>query len=342
MNKKREKRGYIIFSAIFYGIATALMIFGTFCDLKIDEALFAPGQTFARLAESYGQFVYWGMWGPALAIIFVCRRDINGTLALLSNISPKIKPIAKSESKAYGTVNFIFKAVSSAALFVLCSVGWKKLIENVIKNILLNTGHGKWSQPIYFAISFAVAAVSIIIASRINRETLKKLELLAFAGVLFGAICKGVEECKTLSQRVRFREMIAWSNGFKNSSGLSEGRFSPLTREMIDTTNFSAFTPWSKKGDAMGIYSRADSFPSGHTTYSCTLFLSSLFCRSFEKLKKLAEPALCVSAIYAAAMGYTRLAAGAHYLTDVAAAAIIGYTAFVTVRFIYIKVSAKI
>ena len=36
-------------------------------------------------------------------------------------------------------------------------------------------------------------------------------------------------------------------------------------------------------------------------------------------------------------MGYTRLAAGAHYLTDVAAAAIIGYTAFVTVRFIYIK-----
>jgi membrane-associated phospholipid phosphatase len=41
-------------------------------------------------------------------------------------------------------------------------------------------------------------------------------------------------------------------------------------------------------------------------------------------------------------MGYTRLAAGAHYLTDVAAAAIIGYTAFVSVRFIYIKVSAKI
>ena len=62
-----------------------------------------------------------------------------------------------------------------------------------------------------------------------------------------------------------------------------------------------------------------------------TLFLYSVF-----------KPALCVSAIYAAAMGYTRLAAGAHYLTDVAAAAITGYTAFVTVRFIYIKVSAKI
>ena len=61
-----------------------------------------------------------------------------------------------------------------------------------------------------------------------------------------------------------------------------------------------------------------------------TLFLYSVF-----------KPALCVSAAYTAAMGYTRLAAGAHYLTDVAAAAIIGYTAFVTVRFIYIKVSAK-
>ena len=342
MNKKREKRGYIIFSAVFYGIAAALMIFGTFCDLKIDEALFAPGQTFSRLAESYGQFVYWGMWGPALAIIFACRRDLNGTLALFGGIFSKIKPISNCESRAYKTINIIFKALTSAGIFVLCAVGWKKLIENVIKNILLNTGHGKWSQPIYFAISFAVAAVSIIIASRIDKKTLKKLELLAFAGVLFGAICKGVEECKTLTQRVRFREMIAWSNGFKNSSGLSEGRFSPLTREMIDTTDFSAFTPWYKKGDAMGIYSRADSFPSGHTTYSCTLFLSSLLCRSFEKLKKFAVSALFVSAAYTATMGYTRLAAGAHYLTDVAAAAIIGYTAFVTVRFIYIKVSAKI
>ena len=36
-------------------------------------------------------------------------------------------------------------------------------------------------------------------------------------------------------------------------------------------------------------------------------------------------------------MSYTRLAAGAHYLTDVAAAAIIGYTAFLTAGAIYIK-----
>lgn len=41
-------------------------------------------------------------------------------------------------------------------------------------------------------------------------------------------------------------------------------------------------------------------------------------------------------------MGYTRLAVGAHYLTDVAAAAIIGYTAFLTAEAIYIKLSAKI
>ena len=341
MDRKRD-RGFVIFSAIFYIIAAALMVFGTFCDLETDKALFAPGQTFSRLAESYGQFVYWGMWGPALAIIFACRRDLNGTLALFGGVSQKIKPISNCESRAYKTINIIFKALTSALIFVLCAVGWKKLIENVIKNILINTGHGKWSQPIYFAISFAAAAISIIIASRIDKKTLKKLELLAFAGVLFGAICKCVEECKTLTQRVRFREMIAWSNGFKNSDGLSEGKYSPLTREMINRTDFSAFTPWYKKGDAMGIYSHADSFPSGHTTYSCTLFLSSLLCRSFEKLKKFAVPALCVSAAYTAAMGYTRLAAGAHYLTDVAAAAIIGYTAFVIVRFIYIKVSAKI
>lgn len=62
-----------------------------------------------------------------------------------------------------------------------------------------------------------------------------------------------------------------------------------------------------------------------------TLFLCSVF-----------KPALCVSAAYTAAMGYIRLAAGAHYLTYVAAAAIIGYTAFLTAGAIYIKLSAKI
>lgn len=339
--RTKSNKNYIIFSAVFYLATFALMIYGTFCDLGISASLFAPGQSVAKLLEYYGQFVYWAIWGPALCIIFVCLRDLNGTLEEINALLPFVKPIKNSNTKIYKAANLIFRAVTSLASFVLCGIGWKKLIENVIKNILLNKGAENLSQDIYFAISFAVAAVSILLARRTNKDTLAKLETLAFAGALFGILCKIVEELKPLTERVRFREMVAWSNGFKNSEGLSEGRHSPLTRDMISSTDFSAFTPWYKKGNALGIYNRADSFPSGHTLFSCTTFLSVLICKSFDKLKKLTEPALCLSTVYVFVMGYSRISTGAHYLTDVCAAAILGYTAFLTVRAVYIKVIEK-
>ncbi len=338
---KAKNKSYIIFSVIFYLSAFVLMIYGTFFDLDISASLFTPGQPIATLLEYYGQFVYWAMWGPALSIIFVCLRDINGTLEAVNSLLSFVKPIKNSDTKTYKAANTIFRLITSLAAFILCGIGWKKLIENVIKNILMNSGRENLSQGIYFAISFAVAAVSILLARRINKDTLAKLETLAFAGALFGILCKIVEELKPLTERVRFREMVAWSNGFKNSEGLSEGRHSPLTRDMISSTDFSAFTPWYKKGDDLGIYNRADSFPSGHTLYACTTFLSALICESFVKLKKFTEPALCLSTVYVFIMGCSRICTGAHYLTDVSAAAILGYTAFLIIRSVYIKVVEK-
>lgn len=339
--EKKKSNAFLIFSVIFYAVMTGLMIFGTLNDLEIDKVLYHPDNSFTMFIERFGQFTYWGIWGVAFAVIFLCRRDLNGCLSVIGKVFPFVKTVENTNSKAYKIFDFIVKAVTTVGFFVLCGIGWKKLIENVIKNILAAAGKDNLSQAVYFIISFVVAVISIILMSKIDKKTLKKLEALSLAGVLFGILIKIAEECKPISSRIRFREMIAYSNGFLNEEGLSEGKDSPLTREMINGTDFSAFTPWYKKGDNMGIYNRADSFPSGHTLSSCAVFLSVLLCNTFEKLKKLAPFALCVSTVYVVIMAYTRLIMGAHYLTDVVGAAIIGYTAFVIVRSIYLNFTKR-
>lgn len=336
-----SNKRFIVFSVIYYAVFTILMVVGSVFDLSIGKAIFNPENSFAAFMESFGQFVYWGMWGPALTVIFLCRRDLNENLDVIGRVFPFIKPVKNTGGKPYKICNLAVKIITTAGFFVLTVVGWKKLIENVTKNILLNMGKENLGAVAYFAISTAVAVIGIILFSRINRKTLKKLEAVALAGVLFGILCKLTEECKTITQRVRLREMVAYSNGFLNEKGLSEGKYSPLTSAMIEKTDFSAFTPWYKIGDNMGIYNRADSFPSGHTVYSCTLLMSYFLCVASEKIKRFTPAALCIAFAYVGVMGYTRMVTGAHYLTDVASGALLGYTFFITVKVIYERFTKK-
>ena len=336
---QKKSKTIFIFSIIFYIAAIALMIAGSKYDLQIDMKLFEPQSKFSISLEAFGQFVYWGMWGPAATVLFLTRHSLNECLEVIGKIIPVIKPVSNTQSKAYKFFDFVVKALSAIGFFALAVIGWKKLIENVLKVFV------DWSQPVYFIVCAVFAAVVILLFSKIDKKVLNKLEALALAGILLGICYKIVENCKEITNRIRFREMVAASNDFFNDKGLSFGRLDGLeTRlqsSMKDNTDFSAFTPWLKKGDDMGIYSHANSFPSGHTTYSCTLFLSVLFCNTFEKLKKLAPLALIVSFVYVALMGYSRMIAGAHYLTDVAGGAIIGYTLFIIVWAIYRKFTSK-
>lgn len=332
MNAKSNKL-FLPLTIIFYIIAIILMIIGSKYDLQIDMKVFNPQSRFSITLEAFGQFVYWGMWGPLFTVLFLTRHNLNESLEIIGRIFPFIKPISNTDAKAYKFFNFILNAVTAIAFFALAVIGWKKLIENVLNDFF------DLSQGIYFAICAVVSVIAILIFSKIDKKVLNKLESLALAGIVLGICYKIVENCKSITHRIRFREMIAASNGFFDEDGLSYGKLDQLqTRlntSMIDKTDFNAFTPWYKKGNDMNIYSHADSFPSGHTTYSCTIFLSVLFCSAFEKLRKALPFAFCVSFIYVALMGYSRLVAGAHYLTDVAGGAIIGYTLFLIVSSVY-------
>ena len=60
-----------------------------------------------------------------------------------------------------------------------------------------------------------------------------------------------------------------------------------------------------------------------------------MFCNAFNKLKKLAPFMFCVSVVFVGVVGYTRMVAGAHYLSDIVGAMLIGYTLFLIVNKIY-------
>lgn len=334
MESKKQK-GIFVFSIIFYLIAIGLMIAGSLYDLQIDKALFNPESKFAIGFETIGLFVYWGMWGPLFTVLFLTRHNLNECLDMLGRVFPFITTVKDTQTKAYKFFNFVVQAIWTLGFFVLTDVGWKKLIENVLKNFV------DLSQGAYFGICAAVSVISILIFSRIDKKTLNKLESLALAGVLFGILLKLVDIPKDIFHRVRFREMVAASNGIFNEKGLSQGALdgmhTSLNIGMMDGTDFSAFTNWYKIGDDRGVYAHPSSFPSGHTASSCTLFLSVLFCNAFDKLKKAAPFALAVSVIYVAVMGFSRMVAGAHYLTDVAGGAILAYTLFIIVLAVYNK-----
>lgn len=339
---KKNKNTVIIMSVVFYIFAVALMIIGSKNDLAIDLALFNPQSKFAIFMEAFGQFVYWSMWGPLFSVLFVTAHGLNECLDIIGRIFPFIKPIQNTGSKLFTVFDRLVLIVWKTAFFVLADIGWKKLIENVLKQFV------DLSQAVYFIICAVVSLISILLVSRLDKKLLYRLEGLALAGIVFGICCKIVENCKGITHRIRFREMVAWSNGIteeKDGAILSCGKVSQLqtqlSRSMADKTDFSAFTQWFKKGDDMGIYSHPDSFPSGHTTYSCTMFLSVLVCRAFDKLKRFAPIAFITSFLYVILMGYSRMLAGAHYLTDVAGGAIVGYTLFLFVCGLYALFNKK-
>lgn len=346
---KKVKNPILFFGSVaFYAVAVVLMAVGTAKDLQIDISLFNPQSKFAISFETLGIFVYWAMWGPLFTVLCLTRHSLNEGLEIANKVFPFIKPFKDENLKVYRSLNFIVKNVLGIFFFVMSVVGYKKLIQNVLKKFV------DLSQPVYFVICAIVAVIFLFLFSRIDKRILNKLESLALVGVFVGFWFWIVENLKGVTARIRFREMVAYSNGIVkcDSNGTPiipavshaslDGFESKLNPNMIKYTDFAPFTKWYQKGNtSLTCYNHRDSFPSGHTVYSCTIFLSTLFCGAFKRLKKFAPIALIVSFVYVFLMGWSRLVAGAHYLTDVAAGAIIGYSIFLVGWALYNRFNDK-
>lgn len=325
MTKKHDKF-LIYFSVFFYLVCTAVSIYGTFNDLEVNMALFNPQSSFAVTFEAFGQSVLWLMWGPLFTVLFLTRHTLEEYTAIFSHFLPFIKPIKSNGSKNYKAANKIINILTGIIFFALCVIGWKKPVQNILKHMF------DIQEVIYIAISVFISALFIMLFSRIDKKTLSKLEYLAAAGLLLGLCLRLAEKIKPFTHRVRFREMVAYSNGILDENSMSHGTFTKLSpvlkRGMEQNADLSAFTRWYRIGDDMGRYAKADSFPSGHVMNSTAIFLSYIFCRANEKLHKIAPFMLFFSAAYVSAMALSRIIAGAHYLTDVSFGLMVGYTVF--------------
>lgn len=338
--KSKERNSLIVFSVLYFTVFAVLAAVGTVYDLALDKAVFNPQSNYAVYFEAFSPAVLYGMWGPACTVIMLVLARL-GCGGIFDGIAHAFNlKIKNRDTKAFAVFDRIITAVLVIVLFAVSVVGYRKLTANTLKHFVT------WSEVVYYSISAVVAVVFALLFSRLKTNTLKKLGYISVAAVLFGAVLKGFEELKTVTHRVRFREMVAYSNGIVAENGKSTASVkmlhSKLEREMIYNTDFAAFRPWYVISENFGIYGHCDSFPSGHTFDSCAVFFVYALTSAFDKTKKYASAALVFSFIYVFATAFSRLVAGAHYLTDVAFGAILGYAAFLLFYVVMKKVQKRL
>lgn len=108
-------------------------------------------------------------------------------------------------------------------------------------------------------------------------------------------------------------------------------------KEMVLAGDTSLFTPWYRPN----LFSGHHSFPSGHMVNASSLgllplFYSRSFCKRFPNAKKITYT---VVVFWNALMAFTRLLAGAHFLSDVLCGAFIGFAAVIVADIIMQKIS---
>ena len=225
-----------------------------------------------------------------------------------------------NDKKIYKIFNFIVNAVEIVGFTALAVLGWDKVIRNVGKYYV------DLSKGIWYIISAVVAVLFILVCSRIPKSVLNKLEPLALMGILIGLFYCSLDSIKGAVNRVRFREMVAFSNGFENAKDTG------ITHTLVGSTDFSQFTQWYQKGNGgtmlNGFELGGESCPSGHVLSGTFTLLLPLLCSRFEKLRKLTIPACFLSFLYIASLGLTRMIRGAHFLSDISLGALLGMAFF--------------
>ena len=144
-----------------------------------------------------------------------------------------------------------------------------------------------FSAALIAAVSFAVAAMLYLLIGKIPDDVRKKIFLpAAYTLAASFAVLMTVSAIKTLWGRVRLRELV-------NMNSLAD------------------YTPWYYPN----FFSGSHSFPSGHTAHATLLLmLPKWFSGKYEKFRPMIT-VLCSGFIML--MAFSRLAAGAHFLSDI-------------------------
>ncbi len=171
---------------------------------------------------------------------------------------------------------------------------------------------GIMGRMMFAAFSFAIAAMLYLLVGKIPPEVKKKLFLpAAYTLAASITVLLTVSTLKTVWGRARLREMV-------------------------DDNSLADYTPWYKPNFFSGSYS----FPSGHTAHATLVLMLSKWL--YGKAEKYRPAVTALGYGFIALMAFSRLAAGAHFLSDILFGFLIalGITEFFKMK--YEKHSAKV
>lgn len=320
--KSKQNRIYIAFVVFYLSFFAILVAIGSFYDLKINQELFNPVNPIAKCFEIWGEVPRFAMWAPAATVLLLTRHNLAECLEIINRLFPFIPKLSENavKSRVYTFFNFVVNTLEIIGFTVLAVLGWDKLIRNVGKYYV------DLSKTVWYIISAVVAVIFIAICSRIPKRILNRLEPLALMGILIGIFFCFESPIKSNANRVRFREMVAFSNG------IEDARAAEVTNALVGSSDFSLFSNWYQKGNGGAILNGFElgggSCPSGHVISGCFSLLFPLLVNRFERTKKFTVPACIISFIYIAFLGFTRMVRGAHFLSDIALGAIVGMVFF--------------
>lgn len=336
MDKSLRKKK-IIGCIVFYVIFGALFIWGTIGmnDLNFDKMVFNPQNKFAFTMACYGMLPHYTMQLLGYVTLLAVYRPFEDALDVAQSLFPFFKFFR--ENKVTRTILLVLYRVLIVALLYGAYMGsndvWNFILYNAfdanIQDMLINAGAPRVLAVIAWAgLRIATIIVAYLILKKLFKKYARELELMAVAGLAMYYSEDVINILKEHFHRIRFREMVAYSNGIVEKNIVVPSLHNvEFTRDMIDKTDFHWFTHWYEIGQDDGvIWHDPRSFPSGHTSASSfSLLLFPLFTRN-EKLSKFFVPAYILGVGYVMAMGLSRMMRGAHYMTDVTGAGLIMFT----------------
>ena len=309
-----KKREYIFWIAMFCGLTLLLLSVGTVYDLQIDCALYNPENGFARFLQDYGEVPRFALWGPAAAVLYATREwECETAVALIDKLRRKKGGLSE---KAKTTLLKIANWGFGIGFLVLGYFSWQKLIRNVVKHWFSDETKETVLYTVFLVtVILAVDVLAAYFAKRkISEKTLRALKPLAYGGIVFGILYRvSINPIKNLVERTRFYEMLT----------------------VYDDRAFTMFTAWYQKGFG------GSSFPSGHTASGAALFLSLTLCDTLDCCKNKERLFFLLSWGYTWLLGFTRMIMGRHFLSDVAAGALLGFLFALAARELFVRRAAK-
>lgn len=213
---------------------------------------------------------------------FAALLEIIGEWAPSLLAASSVLIVGQECAELYTKKEAVSKLASFVPTTVLMAYATSKTMEYLHYHLT-----GAIGAAMIAGIAFTVSAILYLLIGRIPDEVRKKIFLPA-AYTLAASFCVMMSICtiKSLWGRVRLRELV-------NMNSLAD------------------FTPWYHPK----FFSGSHSFPSGHTAHATLLMMLPTWLFGKGLKYRPALTALC--AVFVALMAFSRLAAGAHFLSDI-------------------------